>query len=210
MVLAPQELTAEVAAGAGQETPMKTMLLVLVTVFASCAALIAQEQTQSDSRPVKAGDQQAQKSSAKSSSTPELRDAITTTSDNPSLLEDAGPANIEDATRRAAHDLATSGQSASLAKKNAPAKDAKAGEKASPGAPSAVGEFHEAPEGTSRGSANSKVQEGRSPGKRIHGDIYGAGSRIGRAGSGSVGATSRSGKTSVYVQSDQVSTTQPQ
>lgn len=189
---------------------MKTMLLVLVTLFASCAALTAQEQKQSDSKPVEADDQQAQKSNAKSSPTPELRDNITTTSDNPSLLKDSGPANIEDATRRAAHDLATSGQSASQAKKSAPAKDVKAGEKDSPGTASAVGEFHEAPEGTSRGSANPIVQKGSSPGKRIHGDIYGAGSRVGRGGSESMGATSRSGKTSVYVQSDEVSTTQPQ
>jgi hypothetical protein len=191
---------------------MKTMLLILLALFASCAALDAQEQNPSDSKPAKAGDQQAQKSTAKSSPAPELQDAITTTpSAKPSLLKDAGPASIEDAARKAAHDLATSGQSASQAKKDDPAKDGRAGHEGDSAATtSEVGEFHDEPAGTSRSSANPVVQKDGSPGKRIHGEVYGAGSRAGHAGSEAVGATSKSGKTSVYVQSDQVSTTQPQ
>ena len=190
---------------------MKTMLLILVALVASCA-LNAQEQKQSDSKPAKGGDQQAQKSTAKSSPAPELQDAVTTTqSAKPPLLKDAGPASIEDAARRAAHELATSDQIASQAAKGDPAKDVKAGEKAESATTTPeVGEFHDAPGGTSRSSADPVVQKDSSPGKRIHGEVYGAGGRAGRAGSEAVGATSKRGKTSVYVQSDQVSTTQSQ
>jgi hypothetical protein len=192
---------------------MKTMLLVLLALVASCAGLTAQEQKQSDSRPPEAADQQAQKSTAKPSPTPELQDAIKSSpadSQSPSLLKGADPASIEDAARKAAHDLVASGQSSSQAKKNDPAKDVKAGQKGDAGATtSGVGEFHDAPDGTSSSSANPVVHKDSSPGKRIHGEVYGAGSSAGRAGSEAVGATSKSGKTSVYVQSDQVSTTQP-
>ena len=190
---------------------MKTMLLILLALFASCAGLTAQEQKQVDSKPAKASDPQAQQSTTKSSPRPELQDAITTAPAKPALLEDAGPARVEDAARKAAHDLATSSQGASQAKNGDPAKDVKADAKGdSTAAVSGIGEFHEAPAETSRTSANPVVQKDSSPGKRIHGEVYGAGSQTGRAGSEAVGATSKGGKTSVYVQSDQVSTTQPQ
>jgi len=189
---------------------MKTMLLILLALFTSCAGLTAQEQKQADSKPAKAGGQQAQQSTTKSSPRPELQDAITTAPAKPALLEDAGPASLEDATRKAAHDLAASGQNASQAKKDEPADDVKTAEKGNAAAaPSEVGEFHAAPAGASRTSASPVLQKDGSPGKRLHGEVYGASGRAGRAGSEAVGATSKGGKTSVYVQSDQVSTTQP-
>jgi len=188
---------------------MKTMLLILLALFASCAGLTAQEQNRGDSKPAKASDQQDQTSAAKSSPRPELQDTITTAPAKPSLLQSARPGSIEDAARRAAHELAASGPS--QAKKGDRAKDVRAGEKDDPAATtSEIGEFHEAPAGISGSSANPIVQKDGSPGKRIHGEVYGADGRAGRAGSEAVGATSKGGKTSVYVQSDQVSTKQPQ
>ncbi len=194
---------------------MKTMLLILLALFASCAVLDAQETKQGDSTPAKASDHQAQKpaqkSAAKASPTPELQDAIATTpaaSGSPSLLKDAGPSSIEDATRKAAHDLATAGQSGSKAETGGPAKDSQGARKDAPAsAPSEIGEFQPVAAGTSRTSANPVVQKDTSPGKRVHGEIYGAGSSLGRAGNESVGATSKGGKTSVYVESDQAAST---
>jgi hypothetical protein len=196
---------------------MKTMLLVLMALFASCAIINAQGAGQNGSGSTKAGDQHEQaagkKTAAKSGQTPELQEAITTgpsAQARPSLIKDAGPTGVEDAARKAAHDLAAASQDKSQAKAGSPAKDAQAAAKDEPAAaPSGIGEFHEMPAGTSRSSANPVVQKESSPGSRIHGDLYGAGGPAGRAGSESVGATSKSGKTSVYVQSDQTSSTVP-
>jgi len=194
---------------------MKTMLLILIALFASCAALAAQDGKQGDSGRAKTGDEhrqlQGQKAAGKSSPGPELQDAIpaspAASSSGPSLLKDAGPANVEDAARKAAHDLAA-GQNGSSAKSGDPGKNTQAAKKAASdsSAPSEIGEFHPVPEGTSRTSANPAVQKDSS-GKRIHGELYGAGGPAGRAAGESVGATSKGGKTSVYVQSDQAAST---
>lgn len=187
---------------------MKTMLLILIAMFASCPTLSAQDARQGDSGPAKAGDQHGQqrgkKAAEKSSPRPELQDATPTSptaaASGPSLLKDTGPASVEDAARRAAHDLAA-GQGGATSKPNDPTKDASGSSR-----PSEIGEFHAVSEGTSRSSANPVVRKDRS-GKQIHGELYGAGGPAGRAGSESVGATSKSGKTSIYVQSDQATST---
>jgi hypothetical protein len=193
---------------------MKTMLLILVALFASCAVLTAQDARQGDSSPAKSSDQhgqqQAQKPAEKPASTPKFEDATpasstasaSSRSGSPSLLKDTGPASVEDAARKAAHDLAAAGQSGSSAKGADPTKDASGSS-----TPSEIGEFHAVPEGTSRSSANPVVQKDKSLGKRIHGELYGAGGPDGRAGGGSTSVTSKSGKTSVYVQSDQATST---
>ncbi len=197
---------------------MKTTLLILMALFASCAVLTAQDAKPSDSGSTKASDQHGRqpspKAAAKSSQMPQLQDAtppVPVESASPSLLKDAGPKSIEDAARKAAHDLATAGASTPQAKGGDPAKTAQAAQadKKDDGAsaPSGVGEFHTVPDGTSRSSANPMLQKDGSPANRIHGQIYGGGGPAGRAGSESVGATSKSGKTSVYVQSDQASST---
>jgi hypothetical protein len=69
----------------------------------------------------------------------------------------------------------------------------------------AVLEFQPAASG-SEAASNPRVVDdgapGKSPLKRVHGDLYGATGGAGRAEGGSVGATSKSGKTSIYIQSD--------
>ncbi|HEV2426173.1 MAG TPA: hypothetical protein VGZ29_15195 [Terriglobia bacterium] len=192
---------------------MKAMLLILMALFASCAVLTAQDARQADSSQAKTGEQRSQparnqKTAAKTALAPQLQDATApgtpVTSRGPLLLKGAGPANVEDAARRAAHDLAA-GQKEPSTKSGGMTKDApKIGkDSSSSSAPSGIGEFQAVPGGTSRTSAGPVVQKSSSAAKRIHGEIYGAGGTAGRAGSESVGATSRSGKTSVYVQSDQ-------
>lgn len=191
---------------------MKTMLLILIALFASCAVLTAQDAKQSDSHTAKAGDrhsQQGQKTADKPALTPQLQDETpagpAAPSSGPSLLKGTGRSSVEDAARKAAHDLAAAGQNGSPTKSGDVAKDAAKPptDASNSSVPSEIGEFHAVPEGTSRTSADPKVQKEDSPGKRIHGELYGAGGRAGRAGSESVRATSKSGKTSVYVQSGQ-------
>lgn len=197
---------------------MKTILLILIALLASCVVLTAQDAKQADSDPAKAGDrhgQRGQKTAERPASVPQLRDAIpaspSVSSSSPSLLK-SGPSSVEDAAHKAAHNLAVAGRSESPTKSDDVTKETQAAQKdvSSSSTPSEIGEFHAVSAGTSRTSANPVNQRDASPGKRIHGELYGAGGRRGRAGSESAGVTSRSGKTSVYVQSDQAaSTAQP-
>jgi len=190
---------------------MKTMLLILIALLASGAVLTAQDARQGDSGQPKADDQQAQKAGDNSSSRPELQDAAPASparsSSGASLLQGAGPANVEDAARKVAHDLAT-GPSGSGPKAGGAAKHARVPTKDASGSstPSGIGEFHAVSDDTGRSSANPVVHKDGS-GKRIHGELYGAGGPAARAGTESVGATSKGGKTSVYVQSDQAAST---
>jgi hypothetical protein len=69
----------------------------------------------------------------------------------------------------------------------------------------AVLEFQPAASGSGTASNPRVVSDdaqSKSPLKRVHGDLYGATGGAGHAAGGSVGATSKSGKTSIYVQSD--------
>jgi hypothetical protein len=68
----------------------------------------------------------------------------------------------------------------------------------------AVMEFQPAPLGSGTAPSAGVVLDGaKSKSARVHGDLYGVAGDAGHAAGGSVGATSKSGKTSVYVQSDQ-------
>ena len=196
---------------------MKTMLLILMALFASCAVLSAQDARQGDAGSASASEQQGQqpgrKAAQKAASMPELEDAIpaasqpATPSARPPLLKDAGPAGVEDAARKAAHHLASTGHDGPEAKPGDQARSGNAPSKHdSASTPSEVGEFHTLPASSDR-PAKPTVQKDESPAKRIHGDIYGAGSGLGHASSESVGATSKSGKTSVYVGGDQAAST---
>ena len=68
----------------------------------------------------------------------------------------------------------------------------------------AVVEFRPAASGAEKSSSEAVVQkEGKSRLKKVHGELYGAKSGVGHADGGSVGATTKGGKTSVYVESSQ-------
>jgi hypothetical protein len=68
----------------------------------------------------------------------------------------------------------------------------------------AVMEFQPAPAGSgTASSAGVVLDEAQRKSPRVHGDLYGVTGADGHGAGGSVGATSRSGKTSVYVQSDE-------
>jgi hypothetical protein len=70
----------------------------------------------------------------------------------------------------------------------------------------AVLEFQPAASGSGTASNPRVVSDdagSKSPLKRVHGDLYGATGGTGHAAGGSVGATSKSGKTSIYIQSDE-------
>jgi len=137
------------------------------------------------------------------SAKPELRDVKSAqrSATPPLLLKDVGPLSPEDAAKLAAQDLAKPKDAPSadkLASKSknqdkTQTKDAVAG---------AVVEFQ--PAGSGSGSAAPvTVNDKKSHSSRVHGDLYGAAGGNGHATSESVGATSKSRKTSVYVQSDQ-------
>lgn len=116
-------------------------------------------------------------------------------------LESVGPSSPEEAARITAKSLAKQKDSGNS---NRAVGQNKADE--------AVMEFHAAGNG-SAGSLSAPAalhdKATKSALKRVHGDLYGGKSGAGRADGGSVGATSRSGKTSVYVGSDQARSTTP-
>jgi len=135
-----------------------------------------------------------------SSSKPELQDVKSDPGPPkaPLSLKGAGPLSPEEAARLAARDLAQAkDKSAAKSKESAPPDQT--GGSADSGA---VVEFQPAAS-RSRTAPGAVVDPKRSRVARVHGDVYGAGGSAGHATSESVGTTSRSGKTSVYVQSDQ-------
>lgn len=149
---------------------------------------------------------------------PSARPAVT-----PLVLKNAGAMSTEDVARGAAADLANQnanqaskqGADPALAqsqaampsnsKAKAPAQDLAL----NPGSSSdAVLEFQPASSGSGLASKSDSVVipngvQGKSPLNRVHGDLYGAAGAAGHAAGGSVGAASKSGKTSIYVQSDE-------
>jgi len=140
---------------------------------------------------------------------PELQDVKPKPSEaNKLTLKDAGPLSPEEAARRTAKGLSDRKNNASnkeIRTKAAPVAGDAPGQ-SKPAADDAVMEFQPAGSGSgtsSRSATAVQDKEAKSPLKRVHGDLYGAKAGIGHAGGGSVGATSKSGKTSVYVESDQ-------
>ncbi|HXJ94310.1 MAG TPA: hypothetical protein VMT20_15795 [Terriglobia bacterium] len=137
------------------------------------------------------------------------------------ILNDTGPVSTEDVVRGVAKKLVSQGTSesngqtagsssnkaqggtGSTSKVSTPA-ESRSQEPA--GASDAVMEFQPVPSGSGTAPSAAVVLQGapsKSPVKRVHGDLYGVGSGAGHAAGGSVGATSKSGKTSVYIQSDE-------
>jgi hypothetical protein len=152
----------------------------------------------------------------------ELRDVKSQASpaSTPLVLKNTGALSTEDAARSVALKLAkqdadeTDGRSADPSSPKAQG-GTRTGSKAStqpqdltpePAASDAVMEFQPASSGSGAASISGVTQDGtprKSPQQRVHGDLYGVAGADGHAAGGSVGATSKSGKTSVYVQSDE-------
>jgi hypothetical protein len=205
--------------------------LVALAALSMCALMHAQSaHTQRDSATVqssKASSPLTGKSeSARRPGTvgkPELRDIKPQPSPTalPLLLRNAGMFSAKGVARGVAWELAkqdarqTNGQNVdtSSAKANQGTQSSSKvstqarGLTEEPAAPSdGVMEFQPVPSGTGPASSSGVIQAGsqsKSPLKRVHGDLYGATGAAGQAASGSVGATSKSGKTSVYIQSDE-------
>jgi hypothetical protein len=131
---------------------------------------------------------------------------------NPLTLKSVGPSSPEETARITAKSLAdekskeSSGQSVDK-------RDQGKGQAADQNKPDdAVVEFHAAGSGSGdSGTAPAVIrdQASKSALKHVHGDLYGSRSGIGHADGGSAGATSKSGKTSIYVESDQMRSTVP-
>lgn len=175
---------------------MKPIVLILAAISLSPA--LAQAQASPPDKPL----------NSKSADTvrPDLQDVKTNTSAAAGrlTLKDAGPLSPEDAARITAK---------SLAKKNSLTGDP-VNEKQDQGrglvndksgSNGAVVEFRPAANGSENNSNSAVVvqKQSKAPLKHVHGELYGAKSGIGHADGGSVGATSKSGKTSVYIESDQ-------
>jgi len=150
----------------------------------------------------------------------ELRDVKPQASPSASslVLKDSGPVSTEDVARGVAKELAaqdtsgtkeqTAGPSSTQAQNGNGSAAKTATHSQSLGqqpteATDAVAEFQPAPPGSGAASSSDVVLKGaRSKSSRVHGDLYGVAGDAGRAAGGSVGGTSKSGKTSVYVESD--------
>lgn len=154
-------------------------------------------------------------------SKPELEDVKPQPSPaaSPLVFKNTGPVSTEDVVRGVAKELAkqeageadglTANPSSTKAQSGtaSTAKGAAQNPGQGPAAASdAVMEFQPASSGTGAASSATVIEDGaqsKSPLKRVHGDLYGVAGGAGHAAGGSVGATSKSGKTSVYIQSDE-------
>jgi hypothetical protein len=183
---------------------MRGVVVVLVILCFGSTLVDAQKAAPSDPRsPSKASD----------GASPELQDIKPEPSDAKKFtLKDAGPLSPEEAARRTAKGLSER-KNTGPKKKTEDKGKAAAGDASGQGKPAAddsVVEFQPAVGGsgtTSRPAATVQDKEAKSPLKRVHGDLYGG---TGRADGGSVGATSKGGKTSIYVESDQARGAAPQ
>lgn len=182
---------------------MKKLLLALAVAWVGCDLVQAQSPAPQPADARKAGSQSSHPAAAKT---------VT-----PLQLEDVGPVNTEDAARRAAQELAkrqnTQGKSAAgnQVQKEAgiPARDlAQDGTKP---VDDAVMELQAAPAGSAVEAAPVKAKDRRASAlDRVHGELHGRAGASGHATGESVGATSKSGKTSVYVEAGQTQATSPQ
>jgi hypothetical protein len=184
---------------------LKRTAFASIALSLACVYALAQ-----DAAPAK----HAAASQARERAKPELSDVKpeAVPDKNAPALHGVFGAGPEVAARQAAENLARrkdspgspakatpDGQAARLAQK---APEAKSGGSAAP--TGAIGEFQVAPSGTDSSSASIQTgTHGKAPRERVHGEVYGAGGGVGRDAGGAVGASSKSGKTSVYVQSDQ-------
>jgi hypothetical protein len=128
---------------------------------------------------------------------------------NKLILKDLGPLSPEEAAQMTAKSLAKqkdSDKSLGAVEKKDQGKS-QAADQRKPD--DAVVEFQPAGNGSGASSSVTAIHDKQSKSQRVHGDLYGAKSGMGHADGGSVGATSKSGKTSIYVQSDQARTTAP-
>jgi hypothetical protein len=131
---------------------------------------------------------------------------------NPLTLKSVGPSSPEETARITAKSLADqkSKENSGHAVEN---KDQSRSQSTGQNkADDAVMEFHAAGSGSGNsGTAPAVIhdQGNKSALKHVHGDLYGAKSGIGHADGGSAGATSKSGKTAIYVESDQTRSTVP-
>jgi hypothetical protein len=164
------------------------------------------------------GDPAKNVSSPKSSDSahPELQDVKPEPSDaNKLTLKDAGPLSPEEAARRTAKGLANQknhGSNKETGKKADPLAGGPSGE-SKPAPEDAVVEFQPAVGGSGTSSSPASAiqdKQTKSTSRRVHGDLYGAKGGTGHADGGSVGATSKGGKTSIYVESDQARGAAPQ
>ena len=137
------------------------------------------------------------------------------------VLKSTGPVSTEEVVRGVAKQLAkkdageangqTAGPSSAKAQggTDGAAKNAVQAQSAGQGpaeAGDAVMEFQPVSAGPGAASSAAVVEDGtqnKSALKRVHGDLYGVEGADSHAAGGSVGASSKSGKTSVYIQSDQ-------
>jgi hypothetical protein len=181
---------------------MKKLLLALALAWVGCHHVQAQNPAPQPA--------DAQKARSQSSQPPAAKTVI------PLQLEEVGPVRTEDAARRAAQELLkpqnpqSNDAAGNQPKKEAgvPARDF-APEATKPVPDDAVMEFQPAPAGSTAKAVPAK--DGRaSPLNRVHGDLYGRAGAGGHATGESVGATSKSGKTSVYVEVGQTQATSPQ
>ena len=177
-------------------THMRSMVLALTAIILGCGLVQAQ------STPPARQDSRSKPSDA---AKPELQNVRPEAPSDASTLtlKDAGHLSPEESARMVAKSL---GEKKDQSKRQAAGQSEAATDQA-------VVEFHPAADGSRNGSgAAAKIQDKqpKSALKWVHGDLYGAKSGTGHAGGGSIGATSRSGKTSVYVQSDQARSTAPQ
>jgi hypothetical protein len=190
------------------ETKMRPILLVLAIICSAYILAQAQSAVPAD---------HSAKSRTSKPGKPELLDVKREPASVASTLtlKDVGPLNPEEAARATARNLVkqkNSEETGQAGQKKDQGKVQTPG-KSKPVSDAAVLEFHSAGEGSGNSSTAAvagPARQGKSPAKRVHGDLYGAKSGIGNAEGGSVGATSKSGKTSVYVESDQVRSTVPQ
>jgi len=179
---------------------MERVSLTFAMVFLGCALLQGQS-----TAPAERGSKPKASDAAK----PELQDLKSEPNPGakPLTLENSGRSSPEEAARIAAKSLAQQkngggdDQPAAAQGEN----ESKPAGQSTAATDNAVVEFQPAGDGAEkRSTAAATVQDkGSKPSrKRVHGDLYGARSGLGHADGGSVGGTSKSGRTSVYVESD--------
>ena len=183
---------------------MRPALLTVAILCLGCIHAQAQSATSAD-----------HSSSPKSSDSakPELQDVKPEPHSgvNPLTLKSVGPSSPEETARLTAKSLADQ-KGKEDSGRAAEKKDQGNGQAADQNkTDDAVVEFRASGHGSGDSAAPTVIHDpaSKSALKRVHGDLYGNKSDIGHADGGSAGATSKSGKTSIYVESDQMRSTVP-
>jgi len=185
---------------------------VLVFVAALIVCATARAQSAKPAPQSSLNSKQSPKCTATGEAKSQLKDVKTAAdpSGAPLVLKDAGALSTEDVARRAARALAArkdgrTGASVECGTNNAVQKPSPAQFSAAESGSDAVLEFQPASAGSGEDLTSSAVIDGKRRGatKRVHGEIYGETGRAGHATGEGVGVTSKTGKTSVFVQSEQ-------